>query len=881
MKRAVAISVLMCVATMVLAAPVTFTTKPKVKKKAHSTSSGQGASFEISFAVSKKTDVEVAVVNASGKVVRHLAGGIIGTGKVVSPLKPGLEQALVWDMKDDFGKAVPEGDYSVRVRAGMDVKFGRHIGEDPYTFGSINSLTTDEDGRLYVTACRGGAGQNLDVLRAFNSDGGYYRTLIPFPADLKPEAITKVAEWNETRKGFITRNRRSQLPNMYPWGSGMAIISSSKKGGIVLTHGTQVYRLDQDGSNLQGPFPMWGKAAKLKNPRWNIPQLAVSPDGRYIYYSNVAGTRYRPKGYKDFDPKWPQGRVYRQDSSKEGEDPQKFYDLELPDYTKQKYWLPDAWKKRTAAYGITTDAKGHLYICDLVNQGIVEVSPEGKKISFTKAPWPERIHVDPKTGDYYVISRYEAPRDGYVPNKLVKITGRGESGAIAFEMSLKKWRGMGAATALGIIEGKPMLWVGGGGALICVKDNGTAFEIVETKFKKRNEAQADWNRIVVDYERDEVYTSNGVNKMWRYNGKTGEGEFLKVKGKPFYGVDVAVGYDGLLYCRTGKGYSGPLERYTRELAPAPYEGTGSHVLSKLIYSRFGVGNCEKGLGVGPKNETYINFMYGWNKYFIAGFGGDGKPLKGNYLDKKVGNYARSDKDKAKGPGPYPLDLDSAIVGPIPSSSGGIRVDLQGNIYLGLRVKPAGFKAPAGFEKSPAYANWTGSIVKFSPKGGCVIESPKKGEAVPPPSGIVLQHGNRKMPNAGVLAVYPGIGPLSGSGWGGGSSCCVCRVPRFGVDRYGRLCFANAVTHSVVLMDNAGNLIKEFGNYGNFDSQYVNPELKGESSEGKPTVSVPELPLAWPTGCDWSDTAIYVNDTYNRRVMRADKTWQAAETVAVK
>ena len=36
-----------------------------------------------------------------------------------------------------------------------------------------------------------------------------------------------------------------------------------------------------------------------------------------------------------------------------------------------------------------------------------------------------------------------------------------------------------------------------------------------------------------------------------------------------HGVDLAVGYDGYLYCRTGTGYSGPLERYDRALKPVP------------------------------------------------------------------------------------------------------------------------------------------------------------------------------------------------------------------------------------------------------------------------------------------------------------------------
>ena len=50
------------------------------------------------------------------------------------------------------------------------------------------------------------------------------------------------------------------------------------------------------------------------------------PD-RYAYYSNVAGTAYDGKKPSDVDPNWPQGRIYRQDLSKPGSDPEPFFDL--------------------------------------------------------------------------------------------------------------------------------------------------------------------------------------------------------------------------------------------------------------------------------------------------------------------------------------------------------------------------------------------------------------------------------------------------------------------------------------------------------------------------------------------------------------------------
>jgi sugar lactone lactonase YvrE len=690
--------------------------------------------------------------------------------------------------------------------------------------------------------------------------------------------VTNVARWDPERKVFHPHNYTNLNPTFYRGGSELRLVSASKSGGIVMTAGTDVYRMGLDGGHFQGPFPMWSKAANLKNPRWNVPQLAVSPDGRYVYYANVAGTRYKPKDHKDFDPRWPQGRVYRQDT-KAGDDPQKFYDLVLPDWEQNKYWLPDAWNKRTAAYGICTDAQGHLYVCDLVNQAIVEVDPQGKQVGATPAPWPERIHVDPKTGDYYIISRLDRPKDGRVPKKLIKISGRGPAAKTVAQMPLR--RGLGEASAFGTFDGKPVLWIGGGGALICIQDAGTSFNVVQTELKPQPGAQLDWRRIAVDHERDDVYVNNGESRMWRYNGKTGAAALLTSGGKPFWATDLAVGYDGLLYVRRGHGYalgsdySGPFERYTRDLRPAPYEQTGTHVLSKYIYSRYGIGYAERGIGVAPDGKVYISWMYqGWVTYAITGFDSDGRPLAGKYL---VGKCHEDNHKRGA-----PTALNSAIIGPITASNGGIRVDLAGNLYVGLWLWPKGHPRPAGFRKDRAYVHSTGSVVKFTPAGGFMAVKSKDWGSdfmdviarTPGAQGLAMHSGGRPRPAfvEGAVRAYPGLAPFSHTGFGG-NSCCVCRSPRFDLDRYGRLAMPNAVTNSVTVLDNAGNRIVEFGAYGNFDSQYVNRDTD-RGKAGKPTVATPEIPLGWPTGVGVSEDHIYVNDTYNRRVVRVDKTFAA-------
>ena len=96
----------------------------------------------------------------------------------------------------------------------------------------------------------------------------------------------------------------------------------------------------------------------------------------------------------------------------------------------------------------------------------------------------------------------------------------------------------------------------------------------------------------------------------------------------------------------------------------------------------------------------------------------GKALPGQYLKEKIPTRNEGNPPQAEG-------LDSAAIGPLPASNGGIRVDLQGNSYVGLRLQPKDYLPPKELAKDPAYATWTGSIVKFGPEGGTVVGAVKE------------------------------------------------------------------------------------------------------------------------------------------------------------
>ncbi len=880
MKTGLTICILMLCPPL-MAGEVAFSAKPAAAK------AGDGT--KITFTLSAPADVEVAVLGADGKVVRHLAAGVLGAkNPPPEPLKAGLAQEIVWDGKDDFGKPAA-GATKVRVRTGMGAKLGRFIAQDPYVFGGVDAICAGDDGNLYVSGFWGTANMCQKTVRVFSPEGRFLKTVLPFPADLPAGAMKDIARWDDAAKTWRPRNLNILNPEFYNNNNGYAdygMVSVSKETGITMVSKGMVYRIGLDGSipgnsfaTGQNSWPVFD-AKNQENNHYGHPFhyhagpaiFTASPDGKYLFLS---GPYPNKDNWKRINDKFPFAGVFRM--KLDGKDDMKLF-AHIP-ATPDGPWNKEGGRNYNATgpvHGLAVDLKGNVYITDREKNRVVVFNEAGKEIGEIAVKNPDVVAVHPKTGEIYVIRRF---CNGWCTHSMAIDKFKNfEKGAVAVA-SFAKFHNRNDPKLVVTMSGdRTVLWLAGApladnpaGGLVALEDKGAEFAVMPVKYGPRAEAQADFARIATDPLREEVYVSNGENLIYRYNGDTGEGGLLKKDGKVFNAPDLTVGYDGLLYVRSGAGYSGPLERLTRDLAPAPFPGIGSNKLYD-IYGRFGIGFCEKGVGVGPDGKVYDCWMYDFAKYFVSGWAPDGMPLKGKYMADKMKASGCVWKDVKL---PDERKISSAIIGPVPSDDGGIRVDLKGNIYMGIRLLPKGYTAPAGFEKAPDYLGFTGSVVKFRPDGGAVLGiADSKSEDASAPK---LETTRQGVTIEGGLAMYPGVAPFSGGGYGGNSSCCVCRVSRFDLDGYGRLALPNVVSTSVNIVDNAGNLVCEIGKYGNFDSQYVAPDAK----DAKPVVAAPDIPMCWPTGAGFTEKAVYVCDTYNRRVVRADFTWKAEEVCDMK
>src|SRR5262249_34682446 len=364
--------------------------------------------------------------------------------------------------------------------------------------------------------------------------GDYLRTLLPYPPSTRPAQASGFTLLPAPDGAFTPANRTSLYPVFAVLGN--EVVHRLADGHLVFVHSEarKLNFLALDGSNRLKTVPMWSDQAKLKCPHWLDIQVALSPDGTVAYYANVAGTAYDGKKPSDIDPAWPQGRVYRHELSRADRDPEPFFDLELPDWEKEKYWMPSAWDKKTATAGLDTDAAGNVLTCDLVNQQVVEVSPQGKRLSATKVPWPDKVLVARKTGDLYVVSR-KVSRGALPPATLYKITGRGDKAKVVAELPLRGT--LGGARTLDESRETRVLGLAGQerksdrdrGKRFRVEDRGAKLGVTGDQFLNRDEqAITSVGYMDVDREAELVYVTNSGDRVWRFHGETGAGGPLPI-----------------------------------------------------------------------------------------------------------------------------------------------------------------------------------------------------------------------------------------------------------------------------------------------------------------------------------------------------------------
>ena len=275
-----------------------FTQEPTVKKV--------GADrYQISFTSKDRSDVAVAVEDASGRIVWHLVYGVLGSNAPEPLRKDSLEQTVFWDGKDEFGKYVKNPDKcQVRVSLGLKPTFDKIIGwhaKDMTEWRSVRAISATADG-VYVLEC---PPFGHPTLRRYDHDANYDRTIYPWDPDkldrvgIPKRTLPDAKIWRDQSPPAGSR----YVPVMTNYGAAQpfgqvgehvptCMAAAADKIGVFTNGGLgdvrRLLRLRSDGTTGGEPITgglFTGANTGAKNPGSSFAgqaHIALSPDAKWV-----------------------------------------------------------------------------------------------------------------------------------------------------------------------------------------------------------------------------------------------------------------------------------------------------------------------------------------------------------------------------------------------------------------------------------------------------------------------------------------------------------------------------------------------------------------------------------------------------------------------
>ncbi len=858
-----------------------------------------GKRVRISFSVASPVDVAVWITSGD-RTVRHLAAGVLGESPP-EPFRKGLAQELEWDLTDDAGRPAGAGPFEVHVALGSRAAFDRIFADSREATGGVTGMAVSPDGKLYLLWIRGNGFFGGAHLTVHDRGGRYLRTIMPYSATLPEEKVAGFGRIGISAGKTVPAVYDAEAGAIQPWFSaltkpqGMAVLPDgrillSSGSGNATNHGPAQHLLTvmPDGScppdgyvRMRFSEPRGYLGGTAGSSGASPGHLAVSPGGKWIYFSGVEAMGKRHHGVFRFalDQKYLPKSAWLGDARKHGSDDSHF----------------------NAPEGIAVDGAGNLYVADYGNGRVVAFSPEGRRIGAVEVAYPFQVAVHPEKKTVYVLSwanpappKFKPRGLTYaLPAKPVRLLHRFESISAmgpASSLQLPRSRNFKYDSRVMTLDAGsrvPRLWVSGEGGRQLIPVDDRDGKLAAGENVARNTELAELTDIGVDPAGGSLLLKCKPNYgMARLDLETGKLKPFPLKHAYFPGWDAAgnlyVDHSWLRSVGGKKEKGGCVTRFDPEGKPLAFAGTGKNTAED--YRPAILGNHFSPWGsmcVTPAGDSYV--LHGGPRGVkvhkaLDHFGPDGRLKRADLIPNMVPGTVEA------------------------------QVDARGNIYVGMNVRPKDAPLPpcfAGkvpekwwfFNKGTPEPPWNGgyhnpyvfaagSIVKFGPEGGeCswpatgeVNAKNAQGWSPKPLRGdgvIVVDRGGGQGALdyyiRGSKWIYRGFGPVyPGKDIRGTDGGCVCRSGRFSLDRFGRLLVPDVLRFSVGLVDGAGNEILRFGAYGNQDS------LGAGSAQ-----PVPAIPMYYPIAVDSLLPYVYVADYGNRRVVRVKLTHSAEETCALR
>ena len=871
----------------------------------------QGETFLIRFASKAACDATVMIVDENGRIVRHLASGVLG-GNAPAPFKQNsLAQELVWDGKDDRGKPVDASTCTVKVGLGLQARYDRSLGWGPGRVTNRRAIAVDARGRLYILDGLIGTGGSETVsfnIRVFDREGRYLRRIAP-PMAHVDRAKTAHIHWNETTWGAtapahsyagfvcpITKNPHIGVDAMRQTpavtGDGRFVFATPwdrrhPRRYLLMVNGRDGAVAPGDMVAIDPKGAILGRADAHNGGPLHI---AVSPDDRWLYVGS-------PEGGKKH-------AVFRMDMNSPGP---------------LKPWLGNPGKAGADnrhfkhPLGVACDAKGNVYVADSGNSRIQVFKPDGSYLKSLPLSRPQMLAVHHKTGAIYAIHFSEKSKKWVLT--LVKLGGlddpeikaTGPSCRVRSYASIVNYY---PTFALDQSGDKPQIWIKlYANAIRRLRDDGDTF--TNLPIGEINKAPKGWKKwspwahqchITADSVREELYIRENdmsyPSAMLRIDGRTGKvlDYFGSFRANSGFGVEQAkMGPDGKLYIRA-QAAGTRLTRYnpdTKALEPlaAANPRTGVKFKGKSspavpIGASRGARTFQDMMGIAPNGDLYIPCgIRKGDKTLLEKAGLDVPTKKDMYNNPFAASLLKVYSADGK------LKHLSALPGLGPSQ--GVEIGRGGAVYMALECQPVGVEKAEGLAPSAkgSKLDW-GTVVKFDAALGEYpigrIEGRWRGKLEGKPThnwGMAHWGHNGPVRIENMLWDYPGISTFR-------QRNCMCPKSNITLDGFERVFVPATHTCTVNVLDANGNVVARIGGYGNADSRgadspvadpktgELRPRREGDPEGLESPPAEPNVAFCHPNFTAVTDEALYVNDRGNERILRAKLGYAEEKSVAL-
>ncbi len=384
----------------------------------------KGDQVTISFETKGFCDVTIAIENSEGRIVRHLASGVLGDRAPKPFQQRTKKQQIVWDGKDDQGLYLDHKNaLRVRVSLGLKPVFEKNLYWSPYKRISQSPprIEATEEG-VFVYE-----GAGIDAIRQYDHEGRYQRTVYPFPAD-KLESV-KGLDW----KNFPQGKRRPLKKSMYQQtlltsGDNASIYNRRGQTGraatamavrdkkVALAH-LKLNRLATDGSSgemtLEGgktsatvsPFRIGG-SKPAGTADIGPTSAAISPDGKWLYLAGYAYNLYVNSGCLHGVMRMPLG----------GEGDAKPFVGKISAQNRMAGGFGTKPGEFRGASSVACDSVGRVYVSDYLNDRVQVFSSDGEFLKAIDIFRPALVRINAKNNEIVVFS-WRIPSNHSVPDQ--------------------------------------------------------------------------------------------------------------------------------------------------------------------------------------------------------------------------------------------------------------------------------------------------------------------------------------------------------------------------------------------------------------------------------------------------------------------------------